>query len=86
MTHLTARAAATVVAPLTAVVGTLTLSSPALGVPASGNPQWRVYKPIAVAGTALADVVALPGGTAWAGGKTAGAKPLLYHLSSGHWH
>jgi hypothetical protein len=44
-----------------------------------------VVKTIAVNDTALNAVVALPGGTAWAGGKSSAGRPVLYHFAGGHW-
>jgi len=50
------------------------------------RPHWRVFKTIAVKNTALNAIVALPGGTAWAGGKSGAGRPLLYHFAGGRWH
>lgn len=79
------------------VIAALTL--PALGISAlavaptavaasdpSAATTWRVYKTIAVSNTTLNDVVALPGGTAWAGGQTPTPGPLMYHFAGGRWH
>jgi hypothetical protein len=52
----------------------------------TSRPHWRVFKTIAVKDTVLNAVVALPGGTAWAGGQSSGARPLLYHFAGGRWH
>ena len=49
------------------------------------GPHWRVFKTIAVSNTALNAVVALPGGTAWAGGKSSAGEPLLYHFAGRRW-
>jgi hypothetical protein len=58
---------------------------PRAAQPRASGPHWRVFKTIAVNDTALNAVVALPGGTAWAGGKSSAGQPLLYHFAGGRW-
>ena len=95
---LTVLATATVV-PMLTIVTTASAAAPTDGAarqpwasrvrataPGTSRPHWRVFKTIAVKDTALNAVVALPGGTAWAGGKSSAARPLLYHFAAGRWH
>ena len=67
--------------PATASAHTVATAGPA----GATGLHWRVFKTIAVNNTALNAVVALPRGTAWAGGKSSAGRPLLYHLAGGRW-
>lgn len=78
-----AAAAAALAVPAAAVP--ITATPAASAAPRRTAPHWRVYTTIAVPGTALNDVVALPGGTAWAGGQSAARAPVLYHFAGGRW-
>jgi hypothetical protein len=67
------------------VVASLAAAAPSAAASAAAPGRWRIVAGLGPDNTDMFDLVALPGGSAWAGGTAAADTPELFHGSGGKW-